>query len=136
MFPCIWTIDVQNWEFILVNFTFDKYEVSLLIFFLNFMWKVISFDIRMATPSCFLVPFIWKMFSSLLLWGTVCLWPWGGFPVCSNMLGPVYITSLLVSVFFRRELSPLILRDINEKHCFFLLFLLLEFEFCSCGYLL
>jgi hypothetical protein len=33
---------------------------------------------------------------------------------------------------FIGELNPLILR----KSCFFLLFLLLELEFCSCGYLL
>jgi len=30
---CIWSIDVQNWEFILVDFSFDEYEVSFLIFF-------------------------------------------------------------------------------------------------------
>ena len=37
---------------------------------------------------------------------------------------------------FIGELNPLILRDIKENHCCFLLFLLLELEFCSCGYLL
>ena len=31
------------------------------------------------------------------------------------MLGPVYISSLLVYVFLLGELSPLILRDIKEK---------------------
>jgi hypothetical protein len=31
------------------------------------------------------------------------------------MLGCVYLTSLLVYVFFIEELSPLILRDIKEK---------------------
>jgi hypothetical protein len=31
------------------------------------------------------------------------------------MLGPVYVASLLVYLFFIGELSPLILRDIKEK---------------------
>ena len=41
---------------------------------------------------------------------------------------------------FTGELSPLILRDIKEEALIFpvflFLFLLLELEFCSCGYLL
>ena len=32
-----WSIDVKNWEFILVDFSFDEYEVSFLIFFDYFM---------------------------------------------------------------------------------------------------
>ena len=38
--PCIWSIDIQNWEFILVDFTFDEYEVSLPVFFDNFRLEV------------------------------------------------------------------------------------------------
>jgi hypothetical protein len=34
----------------LVDFTFDEYEVPLLVFFDNFGLEVILFDIRMATP--------------------------------------------------------------------------------------
>jgi hypothetical protein len=56
-----------------------------------------------------------KLFSSLLLWSSVYLCHWGVFPVCSKMLGPVYITSLLVYVFFIGELVPLMLRDIKKK---------------------
>jgi hypothetical protein len=41
--------------------------------------------------------------------------PYGGLPVCSKMLGPVYITSLLVYVFLLEELSSLILRNSKEK---------------------
>ena len=41
-----------------------------------------------------------KLFSSPLLWSNVCLWHWGTFSVCSKMLGPVYISSLLFYVFF------------------------------------
>ena len=40
-----------------------------------------------------------KLFSSLLLWDSVCLWTWGVFPVCSKILSPVYLSSLLVYVF-------------------------------------
>ena len=53
-----------------------------------------------------------KLFSNLLLWGSVCLCHWGTFPVCSKMLGPMYLSSLLVYVFL---LSWLLLRDIKEK---------------------
>jgi hypothetical protein len=38
--PCIWSIDIQNREFILEDFNFDEYEVSLLIFFENFGLEV------------------------------------------------------------------------------------------------
>jgi hypothetical protein len=34
--PCIWSIYIQNLEFILEDFTFDEYEVHLLLFFDNF----------------------------------------------------------------------------------------------------
>jgi hypothetical protein len=40
-----------------------------------------------------------KLFSSLSFWGSVCLFPWDGFPVSSKMLGPVSVASLLVYVF-------------------------------------
>ena len=35
------------------------------------------------------------------------------------MLGPVYVTSLVVYVYFIEEFSPLILRDIKEKSLLF-----------------
>jgi hypothetical protein len=41
-----------------------------------------------------------KLFSNLLLWGSVCIFHWSWFPVCSKMLHPLYVTSLLVYVFF------------------------------------
>ena len=40
-----------------------------------------------------------KLFSSPLLWGSVCLWHWGAFPVCSKILGPVYSSSSFFHVF-------------------------------------
>jgi hypothetical protein len=38
--PCIWSIDVQNWEFILVGFSFFEYVVSFPTCFDNFCLKV------------------------------------------------------------------------------------------------
>jgi hypothetical protein len=54
-----------------------------------------------------------KWFSSPFLWGSVCLWHWAALPVCSKMLGPVYVTCLLVFLFIG-ELSPLMLSYIKE----------------------
>jgi hypothetical protein len=51
---------VQNWELFLVDLSFDEYEVSFIILFDNF-WKLILFDIRMATPASFMGPFAWKI---------------------------------------------------------------------------
>jgi hypothetical protein len=43
----------------------------------------------MATPACFFGPLAWKIvYTSLLLWWSVCFFPWGGFPVNSKKLGP------------------------------------------------
>ena len=33
-------IDIQKWVFLLEDFTFDEYEVSLLVFFDNFVLEV------------------------------------------------------------------------------------------------
>jgi hypothetical protein len=38
--PCIWSIDIQNLEFLLEDFNIDEYEVSLLVFFDNFGLEV------------------------------------------------------------------------------------------------
>jgi hypothetical protein len=60
-FSCIWSIEVQNCEYILVDFTFDEFEVYFLDFFDNFSLKVDLFTIRMSTPVCYLRPFAWKI---------------------------------------------------------------------------
>ena len=36
----MWSIDIQNWEFLLEDFTFDEYEVPLLVFFGNYGLEV------------------------------------------------------------------------------------------------
>ena len=105
-----------------------------LSFLITFGWALILFNIRMAIPACVFSLFAWKIVSNLLLWGSVCLCHWGMYPVCCKMLGPVYVSSLLVYVFWGK-LSSLMLRDIKENNCYFLLFLLLEVELCLCGYL-
>jgi hypothetical protein len=43
------------------RFSFDEYEVPLLIFFNYFSLEVDLFNIRMATPACFFRPFYWKI---------------------------------------------------------------------------
>jgi hypothetical protein len=45
----------------LADFTFDEYEVPLLAFWITFGWKLILFDIRVATPTCFFGLFAWKI---------------------------------------------------------------------------
>jgi hypothetical protein len=36
----IWGLDVQNWDFLLVDFSFDEYEVSFPITLDNFWFNV------------------------------------------------------------------------------------------------
>ena len=67
-YPCIWSIYVQNWEF-LVDFSLDEYEMPYLNFLITFGWKSILFDIRMAIPACFLELFPWK----IVFFEVVCL---------------------------------------------------------------
>ena len=68
---------------------------SLLI---TFGRKFILFDIRMTTPACFLELFSWKTFVQLVSL-SVCLCYWDVFLVCTRMMDPVYISSLLAYVF-------------------------------------
>lgn len=78
------------WIFPLMNIMYPS--PSLLI---SFGCKSILLDIRLATPICFLVPFAWRLFSSLLLYSSVCLYRCGVFHVCNKMLDSVCISSLL-----------------------------------------
>jgi hypothetical protein len=86
--------------------------VSFFILFDNF-WLKVDFDIRMATPACFLGQFAWKIVSqpstlrSCLFLTLRCV------SLCNKMLGSVH-KSLLAYVFFTGELSSLILSDIKE----------------------
>jgi hypothetical protein len=60
-YPCIRSLDVQSREFFLVDFLISM-KCSSLSFLINLDWKSILFDIRMATPACFLGPYAWIFF--------------------------------------------------------------------------
>jgi hypothetical protein len=96
-------------------FSLMSMKCPSLSFLITFAWKFSLFDITMATPACFLGPFAWKKIFSLLLWDSVCLCHWGAFPVCSKMLAPVYISSLLVYIYIFFNWGILMLRNIKEK---------------------
>jgi hypothetical protein len=36
-------------------------------------WKLILFNIWMASPACFLGPLLGKLISNIFIWGSVCL---------------------------------------------------------------
>jgi len=111
-----------------------KYPFSS--FLITFSWKLILFYIRMTTPAYFLEPFAWKVFPSLLLWSNVCLCHWGGFPVCSKMLGPLYVSSLLVYFFLLGNWVHWCEEILRNSDFHLLLFLFLEVELRLCGSLL
>jgi hypothetical protein len=50
-----------------VDISFDEFEVFFPISFDSFWLKVYLLDIGIATPTCCLGPFTWKMFSSFLV---------------------------------------------------------------------
>ena len=81
----------------------------------SFGWKSILLDNRMATPICFLGPFAWEIFSSLLLQIVSVFVADVYFPVCSKMLEATCIYSLLAIVFFIGELNQMILRDLRDQ---------------------
>jgi hypothetical protein len=99
----------------LEDFTFDEYEVPLLVFFDDFGLEVILSDIRMATPACFFVPFAWKIvFQPFTLRSCLSFsLRWVSF---KQQKVRSCLSSQSVSLcLFIGELSPLILRDIKEK---------------------
>jgi hypothetical protein len=51
------------------------------------------------------------------------------------MLGPVYLSSLLVYAFLG-EIQSIDVEILSKSDCYLLLFLLLEMELCLCGNLL
>jgi len=94
-------------------FFWPVWSVLSYLFFITFCWKLILI-LEWLLQLISWDHLLGKLFSNHLLWGSVYLCHWDVFPVCSKMLGPVYISSLLVYVFFG-DLSPLMLRDIKEK---------------------
>ena len=96
----------------LVDFAIDEYEMS---FPICFGWKSILLDIRMATPVCFLWLFSWKTFFParyaevmFIIVAEVC------FCMQQNDESCLCIQSVSLCLFIG-ELSPLMLRDINDQ---------------------
>jgi hypothetical protein len=112
------------------------YVVSFPILLITFYWKSTLLDNKMATPACFLEPFAWKKFPSLLLWSNVCFCHWNVFPVCWKMLYPIYISSLWVYVFLLWNWVHWCWEILGTNYCWFLLFLFLELELWLCVSLL
>ena len=110
-------------------------KCPFLSFLMSLGWKSILLDIRMVTPACFFRHFAWKIiFQPFIL--RQCLSFSLRWVSCKQQNVGSCLCSQSVSLcLFIGELSPLILRDIKENNCF-LLFLLLELAFCSCGCLL
>ena len=112
----IWHIDVQNWHIILVDISFDKYKMSFLISLINFGWKSILLDIRIATPACFLGPFDWKILFQPF---TVSYMSIFSVEICSlfatSYKGSCFSIQSVTLCLFIDELSTLILKDINDQ---------------------
>ena len=83
----------------LEDFTFDEYGVPPLSFLITCVWSwfylILEWLLQLLSWDCLLG----KLFSRLLLWDSVCLCPWGGFPVCIKKKNPAYVASLLVYIF-------------------------------------
>lgn len=126
----LWAIDVQNWDFILVNFSFDEWLFPS--FLITFCWKSILLASRMATPACFLDHLLGKLFSSRLHWGSICPCYWNVFLVCHKTLDLSHKFSLLAYVFLLVNWDPWHWEILKTSDCWFLLFLLLEMVLCVC----
>ena len=120
-------IESSSWQiFPLMNM--KCHSLSLLI-------TLDLFDIRMATPTCFLGPFVWRIvFQPFTLWQCLSFSLMQVSYMQQNIGSCLCIQSIILCLFIA-EMSPLILRDIKKNDCCFLLFLLLEVELCFCGYL-
>ena len=96
------------------RFFLDEYEMSFLVFFENFRSKVDLFDVRMATPDCFLRSFVWKIvFHSLTL--RQCLsWSLRWVFCMQQNFGSCLCYQSVIVCLFIEELSLLILRDIKK----------------------
>ena len=64
--PCISSIDVQNWDFILENYLFEEYEVYFPNTFDNFWLKVYFIGYSIFYPYLFLELIYLEMFSAAI----------------------------------------------------------------------
>ena len=81
---------------------------------IDFSLESILLDIRMATPSCFLGPFDWKIFSQPFTL-SLCLSLKLRCVSCMQQDGFCFCIHRVSVCLFIGELSPLILRDINDQ---------------------
>jgi hypothetical protein len=65
--PCIWSIDIQNREFISKILPLMPMKCPTLSFLITLGWKSILFDIRMAIQLVSSDHLLGKLFSSLFL---------------------------------------------------------------------
>lgn len=84
---------------------------------ITFVWKFMLFDFRMSTPiSCLCL--LGKPFYSPSLWGNAFLCSWDAFLVSFKMTQNVrscFAFSLYICVFLLLELSPLMLKHIDDQ---------------------
>ena len=88
-----------------------KCPLSLLV---TFVWKSILLDIRKAIPGSFLGPLLRKLFPSFLFFDNIYFV--SGYVFYMQHNDGFHLNNLSVSLcLFIGKLSPLMLRDINEK---------------------
>ena len=90
----------------------------------------------MVSPACFLDHLFGRIFSSLLLWSSVCICYWDVFPVCTEMLNSVYVSSLLTYTFLLGNWVHWYYEILKTNDCCLLSFLLLEVKLRLCVSLL
>ena len=97
-----------------MNFSCGYYKMSFFVSF-DFSLKSILLGIRIATPACFLGPFDWKKFFQPFTLRR-CLASRLRCVSCMQQKGEFYFCIQSVSLYlFIDELSPFILRDINDQ---------------------
>lgn len=88
-------IYIQNWEFILEDFTFSESEVPLPVFFDNWVgcrfYLILEWLLQLVSSDHFLG----KLLSSLWLWGSLCLFPLQSKSQISS-LGPSMVVCLFL----------------------------------------
>ena len=113
-----------------MNCSSYEYEMSISISSDDFSLKSILLDIRMATPTCFLGPFAWKIFSQPFTLSR-CLSLWlRCVPYKQQNDGSSFLIQSLGPCLFIGGLSPLILSDINDQ---WLLIPFIIFFVCVCS---
>jgi len=114
----IFRIESSSWWIIPLMYM----KCPSLFFWMTFSWKSILFNIKMCTPACFLDYLLGKLFSSFILWNSGYLCHWGVFSVCSKILVPLSISSLLVYVFLLGNWVHWFGEILRNTDCCFLLF--------------